>query len=121
MILSNTLAQDYIGPDIWKYTGSDISTEIIGWFENEQECMETALKFSIDNSIVESDEWANIILENGLDGAPIGSIPWNKGLTKETDERIRSYGQSVSHSTQGRITWNKGKSNPSAADSTSIS
>lgn len=34
--------------------------------------------------------------------------PWNKGLTKETDERVKSYGQSLSIATQGRVPWNKG-------------
>lgn len=47
---------------------------------------------------------------------PLGTIPWNKGLTKDEDERIASYGKSVSQSNQGRVAWNRGKSNPSAAD-----
>lgn len=29
-------------------------------------------------------------------------IPWNKGLTKDTDERVRKIGESVSRTTKGR-------------------
>ena len=74
--------------------------------------------------------WANRIPETG--GGPGGAVgakngaygktPWNKGLTKDTDCRVASYGRSLSKSTKGRIAhnkgkkgqipWNKGKSNP---------
>lgn len=52
--------------------GTDITTEIIGSFEDEKECSEFAINFSRINQIVNSDEWANLVEENGLDGAPIG-------------------------------------------------
>lgn len=58
---------------IKKY-GYDVKTEIIGIFEDESECEAFAMQFSIDNNIVHSLEWANLILENGLDGAPKGHI-----------------------------------------------
>lgn len=52
-----------------KKYGNDISTEIFAEFENEcEELVETALKFSKENDIVESNKWANLIEENGLDG-----------------------------------------------------
>jgi hypothetical protein len=41
--------------------------------------VEVALAFSKDNNIVESDLWANIIPENGLDGAPKGAPSKKKG------------------------------------------
>lgn len=50
-----------------KKHGSDISTEIIGYYTDEQECLEFALKFSIENDIVNSDNWANL-KEESLDG-----------------------------------------------------
>lgn len=69
------------GKDPVKYTGSgkywlrhlqvhgkDISTEIIGYFEDEQQCVKTASNFSATNNIVESSEWANFKVENGIDG-----------------------------------------------------
>lgn len=57
-----------------KKYGYDLSTEIIGKFESKEECSEIAIKFSIENDVVNSDKWANLINENGLDGAPIGNI-----------------------------------------------
>ena len=35
----------------------------------------------------------------------LGAIPWNKGLTKETDERVKAQAESI----KGHIPWNKGK------------
>lgn len=36
------------------------------------------------------------------------SIPWNKGLTKNDDIRIKKYSESASKSLKGKIPWNKG-------------
>lgn len=41
--------------------------EVYG-FDSQDLCTQFALKFSTDNNIVESEEWANLIPENGLDG-----------------------------------------------------
>ena len=57
-----------------KKHGYDVKTEIIGTFDNEELCNGAALKFSIDNNIVESYLWANLRDENGLDGAPKGHV-----------------------------------------------
>lgn len=54
--------------------GYDFSTEIIGTFESKEECSNFAINFSIENDIVRSQSWANLINENGLDGAPVGNI-----------------------------------------------
>lgn len=35
-------------------------------------------------------------------------IPWNKGLSKEVDERVRKYGMKGSKKIKGKIPWNKG-------------
>ena len=37
-----------------------------------------------------------------------GRIPWNKGLTKETDERVRLNGLLSGRSNKGNTPWNKG-------------
>lgn len=47
-------------------------------FENKDELIDYALTFSKENNIVESDEWANLKTENGLDG----------GFDKHTKESI---------------------------------
>lgn len=55
-----------------KKHGSNYSTEIVATFEDESSCQEFALNFSKKHNIVDSDEWANLQEENGLDGAPTG-------------------------------------------------
>ena len=68
-----------ISKDPFKYPGSGtrwsnhlnkhgrehIKTLEIWGFDNQELCTDFALKFSKDNNIVESDEWANLIPENG--------------------------------------------------------
>ena len=83
--------------------------------------VEHALHFSIENNIVESNDWANLILENGLDGAITGTIrskesrikqsvsakgrnAWNKGKQDSDDIKIKK-----SNSHKGKTPWNKGK------------
>lgn len=48
--------------------GADISTTWCKLFNNREELIEFAISFSEENRIVESEEWANIKPENGLDG-----------------------------------------------------
>ena len=50
--------------------GKDITVGLLGVYYEEDRCREAALKFSNDNNVVESNEWANLIHENGFDGAP---------------------------------------------------
>lgn len=54
-----------------KEFGNNVTTEIYGYFEDRNECKAAARQFSIDNNIVESDEWANNIIENGLNGGAL--------------------------------------------------
>lgn len=70
-------------PDAHSYTGSGVIWKkrikkygkeniktlwVSDWFHDATSLTEFALKFSEDNQIVESKEWANYIPENGLDG-----------------------------------------------------
>jgi hypothetical protein len=48
--------------------GNHLHTEILGFFTDKDECIRAATEFSINNNIVESKEWANFKIENGLDG-----------------------------------------------------
>lgn len=66
-----------------KIHGDNVKTEILGTYSDENECQRDALKFSIENNIVCSNEWANLILENGLDGMPEGNT-----LSEETKKKI---------------------------------
>jgi len=79
-------AIEYLGSGVrWrkhlKKHGNDIRTEIIASFDNKEECSIYAEEFSKKNKIVESDEWANLIIENGKDGAPKGNVV--SGSTKD--------------------------------------
>jgi len=72
-------------PDPFKYVGSGtywtrhvnshgkefIKTVEIWGFDNQELCTDFALKFSEENNIVESKEWANLMPENGLSGGII--------------------------------------------------
>lgn len=54
-----------------KKHGYDVTTIVIGKFSDSLECQEFAINFSKEHNIVESNEWANLIIENGMDGAPV--------------------------------------------------
>jgi hypothetical protein len=54
--------------------GKDISTGVVGVYYEKDRCVETALRLSKEWNIVESNEWANVIYENGLDGAGSGEL-----------------------------------------------
>jgi len=55
-----------------KKHGKDISTGVVGIYYEKDRCVEAALKFSEEWKIIESNEWANVIYENGLDGGGLG-------------------------------------------------
>ena len=56
-----------------KAHGRDVTSGVLGIYFDRERCVEAALKFSKENDIVKSREWANSILENGLDGAGVGA------------------------------------------------
>ena len=57
-----------------KKYGNDVSTIWCELFINKEELIEFAINFSINNNIVNSKEWANLKIENGLDGNPKGIL-----------------------------------------------
>lgn len=48
--------------------GNNARTDIVGYYTDRDECVADAVSFSILHNIVESDAWANLKDENGLDG-----------------------------------------------------
>lgn len=91
-----TTKDDYISyPGSGKYWrrhlskyGYDFSTILIAKFEEDEidVLVEFATKFSIENEIVSSNEWANLQIENGLDGAPVGHV--GHRFTQDEIDRI---------------------------------
>lgn len=69
--------------------GTDISTEIIETFDDANEASEYAMKFSRENNIVESKEWANLMFETVKDGV----LGYNH--TKETKETLSEKSKSM--------------------------
>jgi len=55
-----------------KVYGSDIKVGVLGLYYDKDRCTAAALKFSKEQNIVQSEEWANLIEENGLDGQGVG-------------------------------------------------
>jgi NUMOD3 motif len=82
-----------------KKHGNDVSTEILGYYTTKEECQQVAAEFSIRHNIVESKEWANLILENGLDG----------GVTNRTNYSTHTElaKKKISDANKGRTPWNK--------------
>jgi hypothetical protein len=66
--------------------GPDIETVQVWEFAELTECNNFALEFSAKNNIVESKSWANLKVENGLDGGFDGY----KWYTKGTEELLSS-------------------------------
>lgn len=89
-----------------KAHGNDVTTEVIGYYINGDECVKAATNFSIQNNIVESIDannkkvWANQILENGVDGGDTGRTNYTP-MSDSTKEKL-------SQSLRGRTAWNKG-------------
>lgn len=66
--------------------GKEIETIQVWKFEDLTECSKFAIEFSIKNNIVESEDWANLCLENGLDGGDkFSCMP----LTKKIEYSIK--------------------------------
>jgi hypothetical protein len=55
-----------------KKHGSDVDVGVLGVYFDRDRCLAAADSFSKSNNVGKSDKWANLINENGLDGAPPG-------------------------------------------------
>ena len=50
-----------------KIHGTDVFTQVVFSSDNKEECKKFAIKFSLENDIVNSEEWANLKIEE-MDG-----------------------------------------------------
>lgn len=110
-----------------KEHGADVTVGVLGFYLDEQRCLDAAKKFSEDNDIVVSNEWANLIPETGKkSGSMAGERNpfYGKKHSPETAERIRlqKIGRSVNkgayRSPEQRKKISealKGRSNPSVS------
>lgn len=105
-----------------KIYGNNISTQIVASFEEDQreEMTEFALFFSDFFDIVNSNEWANLKPENGLDGGRLGvdlsgknNPMYGKNHSEETKAKIKEKRalQIISHSEETKAKMRKPKSN----------
>ena len=83
-----------------KEHGRDITTEVIFQTENLDEFNFICLQYSKELNVKDSNEWANLIEETGLDGGTTHNNPfWLKGF-KHSDESK----QKISEASKGRKT-----------------
>jgi len=66
-----------------KTHGNDYTTELLGIWHDADRLKEFAIKFCNDHDVVKSKEWANMVLEEGLQGAANGET----NISKRADVR----------------------------------
>lgn len=89
---------DYWKLHIKKHGINHIKTIEIWGFDDQKLCSEFALKFSIENDIINSNEWANLILEDGTTGL-------DRTFSKSSEESNIKRSKSM----QGKCWWNNGR------------
>jgi hypothetical protein len=96
-----------------RHHGNDVTTEVIGYYTDKQECEQAALQFSIDNDIINAlnehgkKVWANLIIENGLDGNTPGTLQ-SEETKRKRSEKLK--GRSRPEETRKKISQSqKGK------------
>ncbi len=82
--------------------GTDITTEIVGFFTDADECQLIAKEFSKKHNIVESSQWANIQVETGLDGGDTSKF--RKYVPMSEESKAKMIANKI-----GKEPWNKGK------------
>jgi hypothetical protein len=84
--------------------GQNIRTVDLWGFDDQDACTKFALEFSEKHHIVESNEWANLMPENGLDGGAIG-----KPHSEETKAKLRAakLGKPHSEETKAKLRGKK--------------
>jgi hypothetical protein len=79
--------------------GFDVNVEAFGFYVDEDRCLAAAKKFSQENNIVESNEWANMVEELGKNGASLKGERnpfYGKKHSKESLQKIRLFKAGVS-------------------------
>ena len=77
----------YWKPHINKYGTQFVETIQIWEFQDQEEATKFALEFSKQNNIVESNEWANLVIEDALGG---GSFSKGRNHTEEAKAKMKN-------------------------------
>ncbi len=92
-----------------KVYGNDVSTIWVKLFTDVESLIEYSINFSKENDIAESNEWANLKFEDGLEGGHTG-VPRSESTRKKLSEL--NFGKKHSELTKKKISdSNKGKHN----------
>lgn len=75
-----------------------VETVSVWKFDDEELCSEFALRFSEENNIVESKEWANMVPEDALPGAPKGIKRSEETLNRMRKPKSKEHRQNISNS-----------------------
>lgn len=81
------------------------------YFRVCDECGATR-EIKYDTYLIASKKEYNFCLsctQKGTRNHSYGKMPWNKGLTKETDDRVLLYSMQGSQAKKGSVPWNKGQ------------
>ena len=87
-----------------KVHGNDYTTELLGIWQNKERLVNFANKFCLQHDVVNSSEWANMVTEEGLQGASNGAT----NIAKRADVRAKM-SQNSAKNTLGKF----GKNHPS--------
>ena len=74
--------------------GSDVTVEVLGIYEVQDECLSVAKEFSQSNNIVNGEGWANLVEELGKNGASLKGEKnpfYGKTHSPETLQKIKLF------------------------------
>lgn len=94
---------------IRKHGTEHVQTLDVWAFDDVQTCSTFAIKYSEDNNIVESELWANLCIENGMDGAVGEKYFLGRRHTDETKAKMSASRKAIHESRKG---WRDGANNP---------
>ena len=93
--------------------GNKVDTLCVWEFDNQEECTTFALKFSFENDIINSDKWANLQFENGIDGSPPGTL-----LSEDHKHKIGKGNKGKKRTPESRKRISEGKTGKKVSEET---
>jgi hypothetical protein len=110
-----------------KEFGRDVTVGVLGFYIDAKRCFDAAKKFTEENDIVNSKEWANLIPETGKNGASLYGDKnpfYGKHHSEETKQKLKlaitgkSYNKGAYRSPEQRAKISaalKGRKNPAVS------